>query len=332
MKNFIKVLFGLAIFLVIGYMAGPKPEAPKFETKTFVLPDALPDLEKQINEEELLVKGLRPDNQARIVWADSSQKVKTKIALLYIHGFSASQGEGDPVHRDLAKKFGANLYLARLADHGIDLGDSTMNHVTSDDYVNSAEKALAIAKKIGDEVIVVGTSFGGALTLYLASKHPEIKSIVLYSPCIKVYDKNAELLDNHWGRQLAKLVTGSETRVINSPSAKYSQYWSTRYDINGVIALQNFLTHAMNKETFEKVKCPVFLAYWYKNEEEQDKVVSVPAMLKMYDELGVPLKLKKKEAFPNAGHHVLASYVVSKDYQGVERETEAFLKEVLSYK
>ena len=43
------------------------------------------------------MKGIKPDNQARIIWADSSKKEKTKIAFLYLHGFSASQAEGDPV-------------------------------------------------------------------------------------------------------------------------------------------------------------------------------------------------------------------------------------------
>ena len=192
-----------------------------------------------------------------------------------------------------------------------------------------AEEALAIGKKLGDEVIVVGTSFGGALTLYLASQHPEIKAIVLYSPCIKIFDNNAELLDNHWGLAMAKLVTGSEVRDFPPHNPIHAKYWSTHYHINGVIALQNFLTNVMTPETFAKVKCPTFLGYYYKNEEEQDKVVSVPAMLKMYDELGVAVNQKQKVVFPNAGNHVIGSYVLSKDYQHVQQKTEQFLDKIL---
>ena len=69
------------------------------------------------------------------------------------------------------------------------------------------------------------------------------------------------------------------------------------------------------------------MGYYYKNEEEQDKVVSVPAMLKMFDELGS--KTKKKVAFPNAGNHVLASPILSKDVENIQRETEKFLDGVL---
>ena len=327
MKTFLKTLIALIGVGTVAYFLGPKPEAPKLEIVKFKLTSDLPTLDKQIQEGETTEKGIRPDCQARIVWADSLKKEKTKLAIVYIHGFSATQEEGDPVHRNLAKKYGANLYLARLAGHGIDLGDSTMATVTADDFILSAENALAVGKTLGDEVIIVATSFGGALTTYLASQHPEIKAIVMYSPCIKVYDDNAELLDNHWGLELGKAVSGSYLRDFKPFSSEHGKHWSTHYHLNGVISLQNFLTNAMNPETFAKIKCPAFMGYYYKNEEEQDKVVSVPAMLKMFDELGSTNK--QKVAFPNAGNHVLASPILSKDIATVQLETEKFLDEVL---
>ncbi len=327
MKTFLKILIALIGVGTVAYLLGPKPEAPKLEVPMFKLAGDLPTLEKQIQEGELATEGLRPDCQARIVWADSSKKVKTKLAIVYIHGFSATQEEGNPVHRNLAKKYGANLYLARLAGHGIDLGDSTMAKVTADDFILSAEHALAVGKTLGDEVVIVCTSFGGALTTYLASQHPEIKAIVMYSPCIKVFDDNAELLDNPWGLELGKAVSGSYVRDFSPANPEHAKYWCTHYHLNGVVSLQNFLTNAMLSETFAKIKCPAFMGYYYKNEKEQDNVVSVPAMLKMFDELGS--KNKQKVAFPNAGNHVLASPILSKDVVTVQVETEKFLDEVL---
>jgi hypothetical protein len=52
-------------------------------------------------------------------------------------------------------------------------------------------------------------------------------------------------------------------------------------------------------------------------------------MLKMYEELGTPEQLKQKTAFPEAGAHVIASYIRSKDWQGVERETDKFLSDIV---
>jgi hypothetical protein len=48
----------------------------------------------------------------------------------------------------------------------------------------------------------------------------------------------------------------------------------------------------------------------------------------MFDELGTPPGLKLKKAFPDAGAHVIASYIRSKDWQSVERETGKFLTNI----
>ncbi|MFX8354900.1 hypothetical protein ABTL90_19390, partial [Acinetobacter baumannii] len=70
------------------------------------------DLEKQVTAIEAVHK-IKPNNQARIVWANDSIKEKTEYAIVYLHGFSASQEEGNPVHINIAKYFGCNLYLSR---------------------------------------------------------------------------------------------------------------------------------------------------------------------------------------------------------------------------
>lgn len=329
MKTFAKWLAGSILVLIIAYSAGPRPSKPDFTLPQTSLPSSLPALEDKINQGEKAVMGIKPDNQARIIWADSAKKEKTKIAFLYLHGFSASQAEGDPVHKDIAKKYNANLYLPRLAEHGINRGDSSMIDLTAGEYEASAEIALEIAEKLGDEVIVIGTSAGGALTLFLASRHPEIKAIVIYSPCVQLYDKTAVILDKPWGLQIARLVTGGPDKKFEAESKIQANYWQLDYRIEALVSLQNLISNTMKPEVFAKIICPVFLGYYYKNENEQDKTVSVPAMLKMFDELGSRSDLKEKEAFPNAGAHVIGSYIRSKDWMNVEKETEKFLSEVV---
>jgi esterase/lipase len=329
MKRTLKWCLGIILFVLIIYLAGPRPARPGFAIHETLLPASLPELENKINSEEKSVRGLKPDNEARIVWADSVKKEKTKIVFLYLHGFSASQAEGYPVHLDLAKKYNANLFLSRLADHGTDRGDSTMIGLTADRYEASAEEALAVAKKLGDEVIVIGTSAGGALTLFLTSRHPEIKAIILYSPCVKLYDGTAVILDKPWGLQIARLVTGAPVKKYEQESPDHAKYWQLNYRIEALVALQNLITATMKPEVFSKIKCPVFLGYYYKNENEEDKTVSIPAMLKMFDELGSPADMKEKIAFPNAGEHVIASSIRSKDWKSVENETDKFLSEIV---
>jgi hypothetical protein len=90
MKKFGLILLSLIALGGIGYILGPKPVAPKLETPIFKLTGDLPLLESQIKDGEMETPGLRPGCEAKIVWADSSKKIKTKIAFLYIHGFSAT--------------------------------------------------------------------------------------------------------------------------------------------------------------------------------------------------------------------------------------------------
>ncbi|MBK9391577.1 MAG: alpha/beta fold hydrolase [Bacteroidetes bacterium] len=329
MRKILKYVGGIVLFLAIVYLIGPKPSKPVFDTPVPDLPGSLIELETMINTSEKAIRGIKPDNEARIVWADSTRKEKTKIVFLYLHGFTGSFAEGEPVHRNLAKKYNANLYLARLAEHGIDRGDSNLISLTADNYAASAETAYKIAQQLGDEVILIGTSAGGALSLFLASHHPEIKAVVLYAPCIKLYDPAAAVLNKHWGFQIGKLVSGSPVKSFDSESAIHSNYWTLKFRMEGLVALVNLYSATMNQETFSKVKCPVFLGYYYKNEAEQDMTVSVPAMLKMYEELGTPVELRRKMAFPEAKAHVIASYIRSKDWQGVERETDKFFKEIV---
>src|SRR5258705_1498178 len=140
--KFLKWLGIVLIVLIIVYFLGPQPSSPKYELTLPTVPSDARQLEKYIGDHEELHK-LKKDNEARIVWFNDSTKEKTEYAIVYLHGFSASQEEGDPVHKDFAKKFGCNLYLSRLADHGIDTKESLTNF-SAERYWNSALEAYAI--------------------------------------------------------------------------------------------------------------------------------------------------------------------------------------------
>ena len=144
-----KVLLVLIALLAGIYFLGPKPKPPVFDPQPLenLASLSLTDLEKSISEKENAVENIKPDCKARIIWADSLKKEKTKVVMLYLHGFGASYAEGAPVNVDLAKRFGCNLFLARLAEHGIETGAKNENLLkfNADEYYDSAEKALHIA-------------------------------------------------------------------------------------------------------------------------------------------------------------------------------------------
>jgi hypothetical protein len=85
----------------------------------------------------------------------------------------------------------------------------------------------------------------------------------------------------------------------------------------------------MHTDTFSKVDEPVFLGYYYKNEEEQDQTVSVEAMLQMYEQLSTPDSLKQAVAYPDAGAHVICSDLKSQSVLKVLDDTRKFLQRIV---
>jgi esterase/lipase len=327
MKKAVRILLGIAIVLVIVYMLGPKSSIEKLDGEYPTLPTRLGELEAFVIEKEDTVKGLKPGNRAEIVWADSLDKSKTPYSIVYIHGFGASQMEGHPVHREVAKHFGANLYLVRLPEHGIDRPDG-FRYLTAQKLVDEVRQAYMVGKSLGDSVIVIGTSMGGALSLVLASERPDMKALVLYSPAIEAKSKTLEVFFQPWMGYLAEHFQYENGTLINKREGEKAKYWSEQYHMNSYRSLAVLIKSKMNAATFNKVGQPLLLGYYYKNEQEQDDVVSVPRMLEMFEQVSTPISRKRKVAFPETGDHVIASQITSKDWQSVRDETIKFLTEV----
>ena len=325
-----KVLRGFAIFfLLLGalYLVGPRVETPELNENPVSVPSDLMSLEQWITEKENALGNVRSGNASQIIFNDSVPK-KTKFSVLYLHGFTASGREGEPVHRDIAKALGANLYIPRLYGHGLEETEPMLGF-NNEDFWESGKEALAVAKQLGEKVIVLGTSHGGALSLSLATD-PDIAALCLFGPNIAVYDPKAKLLSKPWGLQIARLVKGGNYHYMVTSNEEKKNYWTTKARLESLIHMQKFLDVKMRKATFKKVQAPVFLGYYYKNDSLQDQVVSVPAMLEMYDQLGTPQHLKQKKAFPEAGDHVLTSYLSTENYEAVTREVLQFLSDKLN--
>ncbi|ETZ20071.1 carboxylesterase [Pedobacter sp. V48] len=329
MKITLIVLSSLLALAIVVYLLGPKPQHPLYSINLPAIPpvNKLEDYVKSIESRHKI----KPNNEAEIVWADTAVKQQTEYAVVYLHGYSASKEEGNPVHINLAKKIKANLYLSRLADHGVDTV-SAMEYTTADRLWESAKQALEIGKRLGKKVILVGTSTGGTLALKLAATYPDIYSVILISPNVAINDKLAFLANNPWGLEMSRLVIGGKEKIVEGKSEEYKKYWYTQYRLESVVQLEELVETSMTEETFNKIKQPLLLLYYYKDEKEQDPVVKVDAMLKMFDELGTPAGLKSKVAIPNGGSHVLGSHITSKDIEGVQKAIDNFITNTLKIK
>jgi pimeloyl-ACP methyl ester carboxylesterase len=328
LRKILRLLGAALVVLAIVYLLGPSPAKPVYNQQLPQVPAGAAELEAYVRAGEAVHK-LRPNNEARIVWYNDSLRQPTDFAIVYLHGFSASQEEGAPVHRTLAKTFGCNLYLSRLAEHGLDTTEQLVR-LTADEYWESAKRALAIGLQLGKKVIVIGTSTGGTQALQLAATYPQqVAGLLLYSPNIAVNNDKAWLLNNPWGLHIARWVTGSDYVTPKDQRPLYKQYWNHPYRLEAVVQLQEMLETSMVPQTFAKIKQPVLMLYYYKDAQNQDAVVRVDAMQQMFEQLATPEPARRAIAVPNAGDHVIGSYIKSKDVTSVLQHSKAFLQEVM---
>lgn len=318
----------LIVFLLVSlYAIGPRVDTPEFNHSEPIITLNLEAMEDSIHQSEYYTKGIKEDNEARIVWFDSTEKKKTPVAIVYLHGFTASQEEGNPIHKMIAERYGCNLYLARLDYHGI-ASEDELKFMTPEGLYDDTKQAIAIGKKLGNEVIVMSTSTGGTLALFYAAYHDDLKGLINYSPNIRIKQKSSYLLDKPWGLQLARLSYQSKYKIDECDDYD-ERYWNCNTRLEAVIELQALVDHTMTEETFARIKTPAFTGGYYKDAKEQDPTVSVKAMKWMFDLLGTSNAEKRLVAFPNAETHVIANERKSKAWKDVYDESCKFAEEVL---
>ncbi len=339
MRKTIRVLLLLSVLLAVCYAVGPRPdfrpmgeglEQPQAEWVAGPLkqlPFALEQRERSI--------GVPAHTAARIVPADgpADSLRRTPWAIVYLPGFSASHGEGAPLHRELARRYHANLVLGRMAGHGFVDDPESFARLQPTDWLASAAEAVALGRRLGDSVLVMATSTGVTLALALAAMRPEsIDALIGYSPNIAVADAKASMLTAPWGLPIARAVSGGKYRDwSDEANDSTKRYWTTRYRLEGAQAMQAMLDESMHPETFAQVRQPCLFGVWYGGPDNQDPVISVVAARKAFAQLGTPEENKRWVEWPDVGSHALASGYGSQDLESVRRDTEAFVEEVLGW-
>jgi len=108
------------------------------------------------------------------------------VGVLVVHGFTGAPQS----MRGLAEAFAAagfTVDLPLLPGHGTSVDD--MITTTWADWTAAAEAAYERLAARTSKVVVAGLSMGGALTAWLAARHPEVAGIVCINPVV-VRDQN----------------------------------------------------------------------------------------------------------------------------------------------
>lgn len=326
-----KYLIGLGVAILVvaaAYFFGPRAQFEPIVSPEIALWDiSLDSLDRYVKAKDQDLPHLKPDNESRIIWADSIRK--TPYSVVYLHGFSASPMESHPTHITFARRLGCNLYIPLLAGHGLEDEESFLE-LTPNELIESAKEAVAIGQLLGENVIVMSCSTGSTLAIYLAGANLDvIDAMLMYSPNISLFDPTAKMITGPWGKQILKKILGDYRNPSEEPEGPAKQYWTTTYRTEGLIALQALLDETMTPEVFERVKQPYFVGFYYKDEENQDKTISIEAIKAFDRHTSTSSDQKQLMAFPDAGEHVIANPVKSKNVEAVLEASLDFAEAVL---
>ncbi|MFV0410210.1 MAG: alpha/beta hydrolase [Paracoccus sp. (in: a-proteobacteria)] len=293
-------LAALAGLIAMILLLGPREPGAFNPPEIAELPE---DLDTWLYQQE---SGIRPEVSRRIVWA-GRPGVKTPVALVYLHGFSASSQEIRPVPDLIAAWRGSNLYYTRLSGHGMDAQSLATARI--DDWVRDVAEAIAIGRRIGDKVVVIGTSTGGTLAA-LAARDPElgksIDAVVLISPNFGLRHRGAFLARQPLARYWLPPLAGRE-RCVQPVNENHRRYWTTCYPLTAILPMVALVREAAHAD-YSGTQQPL-LALW----SDADQVVDPEDTRRILDGWGGKVTREPVTLGPgdDAAGHVITGDVLS---------------------
>lgn len=319
-----RLLIGLGATLSLAallFLLGPTYPLDTRDTP-ITLPDDALELDPWLANSEQALGDVVAGAEKRIRWAHADRR-RTGLSIIYLHGYTATRQEVDPLCDELADALDANVFYTRLAGHGRD--PHAMGSVTGSEWLHDAREALAIGRAIGDRVIVIGTSTGGTLALWLAQRADakDIAAQVLISPNLGPRERSGELLAGPWGAELLQALIGDEYRWTPR-NAEQAKYWTWKYPSHALLPMMA-LVREVRRSPLESIRTPTLVIY-----SPNDRVVSPEKILEGYGRLGASQKaLIAVERSGDPSNHVLAGRILApEDTPKVRRWILDFLRDL----
>ena len=233
-------------------------------------------LDNLIEDSENEILNIRPDTEKKIIWANQN-KVKTKISLIFIHGFSATRAELDPVIEMLGKELNANIFFTRLRGHGLD--GEALAEATFDDWMIDTKEAIDIGNAIGDKLILIGCSTGCSLIHANLQYINNAAAVIYISPNFGSKSYLGKLLIIPGAKWFIPFIFGKEYSFVPR-NADHARCWTTSYPIRALFAVKDSVVAAY-KVKHIRIKQPVLFYF-----SDDDQVVSAKATRKIISKMG----------------------------------------------
>jgi alpha-beta hydrolase superfamily lysophospholipase len=293
----------LVAVLAAAWFFGPR--VPVDTTITFDPASIGDDLEAWVAAREAAVPNIREELKKEIVWADPAGRAKTRLAVVYVHGFSASKHEVRPLADKVAKALGANLFYTRLTGHGQD--NAAMATASVNAWVNDYAEALAIGRKLGDRVVVIATSNGGSLVSWAATqpgRSDGVAALALISPNYGLQGGGSAVLTMPFGGLIAELLIGKERGFVPANEA-HAKYWTYRYPTVALLPLAAMAQLAYEAPA-EQAKIPALFIF-----SDDDTVVQPERTREIASRWGAPHEIVVVSDSTDPSDHVIAGDALS---------------------
>jgi esterase/lipase len=313
----LKSLAGLLLALAALFFLGPINEfGPDTPTARQAPPTALADLDPWLQTSESKFEGLRPGTAKGVVWA-SADKQQTPWSVVYIHGFSATRLETAPLADQVAKALGANLFYTRLSGHG--LPGQAMGEASAQDWMADTLEAVRIGKTLGRKVLVISCSTGSTLSTWLGTtpQAADVSAFVFISPNFGLKNKMSELINGHWGQQIATAISGDTIRYEQTDPREVVA-WTGSYPTKALFPMMALVKKVRDSDlsAFQK---PVLVLY-----SAADQTVDPEEIKATFARLGSQQKSIDAVTYSQSkGQHVLAGDI--RDPQSVAPMAESIV-------
>lgn len=311
MRRLGKILVAFLAILVVAagaiWVTAPRPGWPDFAA----LPATEPgdDLDVWLHAREGVFDDIVPGAEKAVIWADTPG-AQTELAVVYLHGFSASRREISPVPETIAARLGANYFATRLAGHGRSGGavpGEALGAASVEDWALDLAEAIAIGRRLGKRVVLIGTSTGGSLAT-LATLEPQwqdnIAALVTISPNFGLRDSQAWTLDLPYAPYWLPRVSGPE-RGGDPTSEDHGLYWTTRYPSSALFPLRSVQLAAAAAD-HSAAKVPMLVFY-----SANDHLVQPEATARVIQQWGARADSHVINNSGDPGQHVIAGDIRS---------------------
>lgn len=304
-----RLLFAiLALAAIFGglWLSDPPEALPRQADLALAFPPDLPtdQIGDWLRAREGVFTDIVPGTEKTVLWA-GEPGARTPLALVYLHGFSATHAEIEPVPQRVAQALGANLFLTRLAGHG--RGSAAMAQASLTDWALDLDESLGLARRLGTRVVLIGTSTGGSLAA-LATLDPalarDVAGVVLISPNFGLNSSIAWLLDLPYAERFLPTLMGAE-RAFDPVNADHARFWTTSYPTTALFPMRAVQRQA-GAADYSGVTIPLLVLL-----AEGDQVVDPAATRAVVAGWGGPARLEVIEGADDPHQHVIAGRILS---------------------